>query len=205
MAMKNNSELLNNLGNFINRAGMFVTKFFEGCVPVMELQREDKELLAVVGWELQQYIQLMDKVKIRDALKHILNISRHGNQYIQVNQPWKKIKGDESERQRAGTVTGVAVNIACLLSVMLSPYMPLVSQTIRDQLNCSPVLRLHHVARRRHLCMLPERRPPHRHGQSLIPETGGGTDRSFEEEIWWTAGAIPEHFQHSCCCSCSCH
>ncbi|XP_024125643.1 methionine--tRNA ligase, cytoplasmic [Oryzias melastigma] len=135
MAMKNNSELLNNLGNFINRAGMFVTKFFEGCVPVMELQREDKELLAVVGWELQQYIQLMDKVKIRDALKHILNISRHGNQYIQVNQPWKKIKGDESERQRAGTVTGVAVNIACLLSVMLSPYMPLVSQTIRDQLN----------------------------------------------------------------------
>uniref|UniRef100_A0A8C7ZW82 Methionine--tRNA ligase, cytoplasmic n=1 Tax=Oryzias sinensis TaxID=183150 RepID=A0A8C7ZW82_9TELE len=135
MAMKNNSELLNNLGNFINRAGMFVTKFFEGCVPVMELQREDKELLAVVGWELQQYIQLMDKVKIRDALKHILNISRHGNQYIQVNQPWKKIKGEESERLRAGTVTGVAVNIACLLSVMLLPYMPLVSQIIRDQLN----------------------------------------------------------------------
>lgn len=36
--------------------------------------------------------------RIRDALKHILNISRHGNQYIQVNQPWKKIKGEESER-----------------------------------------------------------------------------------------------------------
>lgn len=45
------------------RAGMFVTKFFEGCVPVMELQQEDKKLLAVVGWELQQYIQLLDKVK----------------------------------------------------------------------------------------------------------------------------------------------
>uniref|UniRef100_A0A3B3YD26 Methionine--tRNA ligase, cytoplasmic n=1 Tax=Poecilia mexicana TaxID=48701 RepID=A0A3B3YD26_9TELE len=135
MALKNNSELLNNLGNFINRGGMFVTKFFGGCVPAMELQQEDKKLLAVVGWELQQYIQLMDKVKIRDALKHILNISRHGNQYIQVNEPWKKIKGGESERQRAGTVTGVSVNIACLLSVMLLPYMPAVSQTIRDQLN----------------------------------------------------------------------
>uniref|UniRef100_A0A1A8MUB7 Methionine--tRNA ligase, cytoplasmic n=2 Tax=Nothobranchius TaxID=28779 RepID=A0A1A8MUB7_9TELE len=135
MALKNNSELLNNLGNFINRAGMFVTKFFEGCVPVMDLQREEKKLLAVVGWELQQYIQLMDKVRIRDALKHILNISRHGNQYIQVNEPWKKIKGGESDRRRAGTVTGVSVNIACLLSVMLFPYMPLVSQTIRDQLN----------------------------------------------------------------------
>uniref|UniRef100_A0A8D0A0E0 Methionine--tRNA ligase, cytoplasmic n=1 Tax=Sander lucioperca TaxID=283035 RepID=A0A8D0A0E0_SANLU len=135
MALKNNSELLNNLGNFINRAGMFVTKFFEGCVPAMELQQEDKKLLALVGWELQQYIQLMDKVKIRDALRHILNISRHGNQYIQVNEPWKKIKGGDTERQRAGTVTGVSVNIACLLSVMLLPYMPTVSQTIRDQLN----------------------------------------------------------------------
>uniref|UniRef100_A0AAQ4R1V0 Methionine--tRNA ligase, cytoplasmic n=1 Tax=Gasterosteus aculeatus aculeatus TaxID=481459 RepID=A0AAQ4R1V0_GASAC len=135
MALKNNSELLNNLGNFINRAGMFVTKFFEGSVPAMELQQEDKKLLALVGWELQQYIQLMDKVKIRDALRHILNISRHGNQYIQVNEPWKKIKGGETEKQRAGTVTGVSVNIACLLSVMLLPYMPAVSQTIRDQLN----------------------------------------------------------------------
>uniref|UniRef100_A0A7N6BY45 Methionine--tRNA ligase, cytoplasmic n=1 Tax=Anabas testudineus TaxID=64144 RepID=A0A7N6BY45_ANATE len=135
MALKNNSELLNNLGNFINRAGMFVTRFFEGCVPVMDLQQEDKRLLALVGWELQQYIKLMDKVKIRDALKHILNISRHGNQYIQVNEPWKKIKGGDIERQRAGTVTGVSVNIACLLSVMLFPYMPKVSQTIRDQLN----------------------------------------------------------------------
>lgn len=42
---------------------MFVTKFFEGCVPAMVLQQEDKKLLALVAWELQQYIQLMDKVK----------------------------------------------------------------------------------------------------------------------------------------------
>ncbi|XP_037108694.1 methionine--tRNA ligase, cytoplasmic isoform X1 [Syngnathus acus] len=135
MALKNNSELLNNLGNFINRAAMFVSKFFDGCVPAMELLQEDKKLLALVGWELQQYIQLMDKVKIRDALKHILSISRHGNQYIQVNEPWKKIKGGDAEWQRAGTVTGVSINVACLLSVMLLPYMPAVSRTIRDQLN----------------------------------------------------------------------
>uniref|UniRef100_A0AAR2KIG2 Methionine--tRNA ligase, cytoplasmic n=1 Tax=Pygocentrus nattereri TaxID=42514 RepID=A0AAR2KIG2_PYGNA len=134
MALKNNSELLNNLGNFINRAGMFVSKFFEGHVPEMVLQDEDKRLIAQVCWELKQYIQLLDKVRIRDALKCILNISRHGNQYIQVNEPWKKIKGGDDDRKRAGTVTGVSVNVACLLSAMLEPYMPTVSQTIRDQL-----------------------------------------------------------------------
>ncbi|XP_076870219.1 methionine--tRNA ligase, cytoplasmic isoform X2 [Brachyhypopomus gauderio] len=134
MAIKNNSELLNNLGNFINRAGMFVSRFFEGCVPEIALQDEDKRLIAQVCWELQHYIQLLDKVRIRDALKCILNISRHGNQYIQVNEPWKKIKGGDNDRQRAGTVTGVSVNVACLLSAMLEPYMPTVSETIRTQL-----------------------------------------------------------------------
>uniref|UniRef100_A0A3B3RGD7 Methionine--tRNA ligase, cytoplasmic n=1 Tax=Paramormyrops kingsleyae TaxID=1676925 RepID=A0A3B3RGD7_9TELE len=138
MALKNNSELLNNLGNFVNRAGMFVTKFFDGCVPEMVLQQEDLRLLAQVGWELRQYIQLLDRVRIRDALKCILNISRHGNQYIQMNEPWKKIKGGSQDRQRASTVTGVSVNVACLLSAMLQPYMPTVSATICAQLRAPP-------------------------------------------------------------------
>lgn len=38
-------------------------------------------------------------LRIRDALKCILNISRHGNQYIQSNEPWKKIKGGDVDRQ----------------------------------------------------------------------------------------------------------
>ncbi|MCJ8729412.1 hypothetical protein PDJAM_G00105960 [Pangasius djambal] len=165
LALKNNSELLNNLGNFINRAGMFVSKFFNGCVPEIVLQDEDKRLIAQVSWEFKQYIQFLDKVRIRDALKCVLNISRHGNQYIQSNEPWKKIKGGEEDRQvnvnnhqcdyslghlctfcrkRAGTVTGVSVNVACLLSAMLEPYMPTVSRTIRTQLqapdNCASAM-----------------------------------------------------------------
>ncbi|XP_069762387.1 methionine--tRNA ligase, cytoplasmic isoform X2 [Narcine bancroftii] len=132
--LKNNSELLNNLGNFINRAGVFVVKFFEGCVPAMELNQEDKRLLVQVTWELQQYNQNLQRVRIRDALRCILNISRSGNQYIQVNEPWRRVRGSDSDKNRAGTVTGVAVNLACLLSVLLQPYMPSVSQTIQSQL-----------------------------------------------------------------------
>ncbi|KAK2494216.1 hypothetical protein MC885_013299 [Smutsia gigantea] len=134
MLLKNNSELLNNLGNFINRAGMFVSKFFGGFVPEMVLTSDDQRLLAHVTLELQHYHQLLEKVRIRDALRSILTISRHGNQYIQVNEPWKRIKGSEADRQRAGTVTGLAVNIAALLSTMLQPYMPTVSATIQAQL-----------------------------------------------------------------------
>ncbi|KTF77417.1 hypothetical protein cypCar_00043710 [Cyprinus carpio] len=80
-------------------AGMFVSKFFDGRVPEMLLNEEDKRLIAQVRWELKQYVQLLDKVRIRDALKCILNISRHGNQYIQLNEPWKKIKGGDGDRR----------------------------------------------------------------------------------------------------------
>ncbi|ELK15313.1 Methionyl-tRNA synthetase, cytoplasmic [Pteropus alecto] len=139
MLLKNNSELLNNLGNFINRAGMFVSKFFGGYVPEMVLTSDDQRLLAHVALELQHYHQLLEKVRIRDALRSILTISRHGNQYIQVNEPWKRIKGSEADRQRAGTVTGLAVNIAALLSIMLQPYMPTVSTTIAAQLQLPPL------------------------------------------------------------------
>ncbi|XP_074785772.1 methionine--tRNA ligase, cytoplasmic isoform X1 [Athene noctua] len=138
LMLKNNSELLNNLGNFINRAGMFVCKFFGGTVPNMVLTPDDKRLLARVTLELRQYHQLLEKVRIRDALRCILSISRHGNQYIQVNEPWKWIKGNENDRQRAGTVTGVAVNMAALLAVMLQPYMPSVSSAIQEQLRIPP-------------------------------------------------------------------
>ncbi|XP_069614661.1 methionine--tRNA ligase, cytoplasmic isoform X2 [Ranitomeya imitator] len=134
LMLKNNSELLNNLGNFVNRAGMFVQKFFNSHVPKMDLLAEDKRLLAQVTAELHQYNQLLEKVRIRDALRCILNISRHGNQYIQVNEPWKCIKGTPQEQTRAGTVTGMAVNMAALLSVMLQPYMPSISEVIQEQL-----------------------------------------------------------------------
>uniref|UniRef100_A0A8C1EG80 Methionyl-tRNA synthetase n=1 Tax=Cyprinus carpio carpio TaxID=630221 RepID=A0A8C1EG80_CYPCA len=114
------------------RAGMFVSKFFDGRVPEMLLNEEDKRLIAQVRWELKQYVQLLDKVRIRDALKCILNISRHGNQYIQLNEPWKKIKGGDGDRRRAGTVTGVSVNVACLLSAQLQAPPPSVSTMLQN-------------------------------------------------------------------------
>ena len=38
---------------------------------------------------------------------------------------------------RAGSVLGLCANVVCLLSVMIQPYMPVVSQQIQDQLQVS--------------------------------------------------------------------
>ncbi|XP_023230927.1 methionine--tRNA ligase, cytoplasmic-like [Centruroides sculpturatus] len=132
---KNNSELLNNLGNFINRALTFLTKNFDNSIPDMNLVEQDKILIAEINKELHQYINLMEKIKLRDGIRPILTISRLGNQNIQANKPWELIKGTEEQKKRAGTVMGLSANIACLLANMLQPYMPDTSDILRKQLN----------------------------------------------------------------------
>ncbi|XP_069119784.1 methionine--tRNA ligase, cytoplasmic-like [Argopecten irradians] len=133
--LKNNSELLNNLGNFINRALMFINNNFGGTIQEMLLTDEDNQLLAHVTRELCTYIENMEQAKIRDSIRNILSISRLGNQFMQANKPWVLVKGSDSDKKRAGSVVSLAANISCLLSVLLQPYMPATSDTIQQQLN----------------------------------------------------------------------
>ncbi|XP_076293983.1 methionine--tRNA ligase, cytoplasmic-like [Lasioglossum baleicum] len=134
LATKNNSELLNNFGNFVNRALMFAEKYFDSKVPPMVLQEDEMTLLALAQRELSSYIQALELGKLRDSLKHVLAISKHGNQYMQFQEPWVKIKGTADDKARAGTVIGICCNLACLLAALLAPYMPNTSRELRSQI-----------------------------------------------------------------------
>lgn len=135
LTAKNNSELLNNLGNFINRGLAFCDKNLNGQVPNMQLNDDDKRVLAKINRELKEYTKNLEKLSIRDALKNILSVSRIGNQYLQAKQPWVLLKGSDEEKQQGETVIGVCTNITYLLSVLLYPFMPQTSNSIRRQLN----------------------------------------------------------------------
>lgn len=110
-------------------------KNYDGRVPEMKLGQEEHLLLVRINRELQQFISLLENVKLRDAIRHIFNISRLGNQLMQAAKPWVLIKSvDNEDRIRAGTVIGLCANIICQLSVMLLPYMPRLSANLQDQL-----------------------------------------------------------------------
>lgn len=118
LATKNNSELLNNLGNFVNRYIYFNTdkkycivylkivnralKFaeisFNSTIPAMNLENDDLILLVLVQRELTSYINALEQTKLRDGLRHVLAISKHGNQYMQSQEPWVKIKGSDCDK-----------------------------------------------------------------------------------------------------------
>ena len=72
---------------------------FFTCRKIMEMQLtdEDYNVVAMVTRELRGYNVCLETLKLRDALKHILAISRLGNGHIQSEKPWKLVKGSPEE------------------------------------------------------------------------------------------------------------
>ncbi|KAF2347170.1 Methionyl-tRNA synthetase, partial [Trinorchestia longiramus] len=137
LQMKNNTELLNNLGNFVNRSLKFVSQFYNGEVPEAKPSEADFRVIAAVNHELGNYVNALSNVRLRDGLRYILCITRIGNQYIQDNEPYKLIKPDRSaeDKERGASVISVSVNIVYLVALCLQPYMPDTSAKILAILN----------------------------------------------------------------------
>lgn len=135
LVTRNNSELLNNFGNFVNRALVFCEKNFDSRVGAVELDDTDTRLLALVNRECAAYVQAMETAKFRDGIRHLLTVSRLGNQYLQAQQPWVQLKGDAVQQQRAASVIGLCCNLCCLLATLLFPFMPATARQIYKQLN----------------------------------------------------------------------
>jgi len=96
------------------------------------LEAVDKALIDNVNVEIKEYIQHMDKLKLRDGLKTIMAISSLGNKYTQENQPWALIK---SNAARCGTVLYLTSNLVKNLVALLEPFMPSLADKILSQLN----------------------------------------------------------------------
>lgn len=132
-AFKVNSELRDNLGNFINRALKFIAASLGGKIPQeFNLLDSDKEFIKEVEQGIERYVDLLEKVKIKDGIKEIMNLSFLGNKYWQDNKPWQSIKSDPA---RCNTVLYVTANMVKVLTTLLEPYMPTLADKILSQLN----------------------------------------------------------------------
>lgn len=81
------------------RVLMFIKNNFAQTIPAtISLTSEDATILARVNQELREYNSCLEVQKIRDGLKHILNISRMGNGYLQASKPWTLVKGTAEEK-----------------------------------------------------------------------------------------------------------
>jgi methionyl-tRNA synthetase len=123
-----NSELIGNLGNFVNRALGFTKKAFDGKIPEItsfddkdsEAEQKIKSLSSDVG-------SLMEQNHLDRALKKILEFSSFFNQYFQHQEPWKKGPGTEN-------CVFLSVNAVRCLAIAIFSFMPESAQKIWTQL-----------------------------------------------------------------------
>ncbi|CAN3500126.1 methionine--tRNA ligase, cytoplasmic [Diutina catenulata] len=136
---KNNSELLNNLGNFVNRIVKFAGAKYHGVVPEYspsEIAGYDA-FVAEVNDLLKQYIEAMDAVSLRRGLELAMAISARGNQFLQEN----KLDNAHFNQEPAKTdaVVAVGLNLVYLVSAIIYPFMPDTTAQIDQILNAPPL------------------------------------------------------------------
>jgi methionyl-tRNA synthetase len=139
-----NTELVNNLANFVHRVLVLTHKYYDGLVPEIDPNRSFKS-----GWENdttghydQELLQLHHRIEamgkeiehfnFREALRILMEISSAGNALLQFNEPWKEIKHDP---ETVRVVMNLGLQYVAALSVACRPFMPFASDKLREMIN----------------------------------------------------------------------
>jgi methionyl-tRNA synthetase len=137
----NNSELLANLGNFVNRLIKFVNAKLGGVIPEFSATYEDETFdfpgfIAEVNALRAEYVADMEAVRLRAGLKKLMEISAKGNLILAGRLDNANLTGTPT---RTHTIIGLALNLTYLLASLSSPFMPSIATSITEQLN-APLL-----------------------------------------------------------------
>ena len=126
-ATRINSELIGNLGNFVNRALGFAKKGFGGTVPDPgDRDADDAAAESRIGSLASDVGALMEQNHLDRALRKVLDFTGFFNQYFQHKEPWRMGQG-------AGSCVFLSVNATRSLAIALSPFLPESAQRIWGQ------------------------------------------------------------------------
>jgi methionyl-tRNA synthetase len=140
-----NSELGNNLGNFVKRVSDLLHKFYDGVVPNVKYNCnindyfksvEDDANVSIIKREIDNSILICNEkiasYRFRDALFDVMQLSSFGNKYLQDNEPWKLIKTDP---EKVKEIMACSVQIVNAIAYLLNPLLPITANKIHHILN----------------------------------------------------------------------
>jgi methionyl-tRNA synthetase len=130
---RNNSELADIFGNFINRTMVLTHKYYEGVTPERGiLEPFDNQVIAEIEAIPLKIAQAIEAYKFREAQSEAMNLARLGNKYLAETEPWKLIKTDP---ERVKTIINIALQITANLAIVFEPFLPFTSAKLCNFLN----------------------------------------------------------------------
>ncbi|MCF0121700.1 MAG: methionine--tRNA ligase [Lachnospiraceae bacterium] len=133
MVERINSDLVNTLGNLVNRTLSMINKYFGGMICDKGVQDVmDDDLKAIVIATPGRVVEKMESLKVADALREIFNLFKRCNKYIDETMPWILAK-DETKKDRLSTVLYHLVDSIVIGASLLEAFMPETTQRILEQ------------------------------------------------------------------------
>ncbi len=130
---RNNSELADILGNFINRIVVLINKFYNGKIPTAgTFSKNDMLIIEQIAQVPQKIAEKIEAFKFREALFELMQLARLGNKYLADNEPWKKFTTDPETTK---TILYLSAQIAANIGVLIEPFMPTTSDKILSAFN----------------------------------------------------------------------
>ncbi|ROI08965.1 methionine--tRNA ligase [Chryseobacterium sp. H3056] len=130
---KNNSELVGIFGNFINRVAVLIHKYYDGIVPIGDENAPELNEISKAATEVETFLE---NFEFRNALAAMMNLARFGNQYLQIEEPWKTIKDNP---EKAANSLFVAAQIAAGLAQICEPFLPFSAEKLQKMFNMQQI------------------------------------------------------------------
>ncbi len=150
---RNNNELADIVGNFVNRTIHFITTKFDGTVPLLSekydgldeqwrrvaegasyddidknvLNENDFAVIKALNVSISKIKDSYNRFRFRDAITETMNVARASNKYFNDEQPWKTAKEDN---ERCGKALYISANLINSLAVLLAPVIPFTSEKL---------------------------------------------------------------------------
>ena len=128
-----NSDLANDFGNLFSRVSTLIAKNFENKIPKSGVSTEEETKIQKIAESvIKQVNDLIEKMRINEAIEEILQFVRSINRYMEQQAPWKLVKTDKSAAARVLYTAAEALRVSALL---LQPVMPNRTEIILDTLD----------------------------------------------------------------------
>ena len=132
---RTNSDLVNTLGNLVNRTLAMSKKYFNSVVTNPKVYENiDDNLTSYIKALPSLVDKKMEGLKVNEALEDIFELLKRANKYIDETTPWILAK-DETKTDRLKTVIYNLLEVIRISAVLLTPFIPETSEKIFKMLN----------------------------------------------------------------------
>jgi methionyl-tRNA synthetase len=129
---RNNNELADVLGNFINRVALFVRKNYSGRIPEGgNFRAEENEVISTIAQAPAKLGALLDRFEIKNACRELMTLPALGNRYFDYQTPWQTFKTD---RPACDRTVSVCCRLISALEVLMRPFLPFSADKVANML-----------------------------------------------------------------------